>query len=610
MYAWWVLLATPNGRGAASSTCEAAYREKGSRRSNYRVDMGDYRFVGMPAILLGTMTQHRQAVEDAFATRYAHDYDLRIFTSAEELLDCARELTIDRHGIALVAMEPALDNGDGLGLFDDVHTIAPTARRLVLLPPASWSTSLPTLRARLAEGRLDTWIGIPSAPRDEEFHAAVIDLLSDWSWTTNAVEVDGVQIVSDAKSPDVARIVDYLQRMGRPHRRYHADSEVGRAVIAAAGPEARFPLVRTPPKSQGPGDALEVRPDEVLSAPTLADMAARMYGSVADLDPDFVADLVVVGAGPAGLAAAVYGASEGLATVVLEAEAVGGQAGTSSMIRNYLGFPRGISGMRLAQRARMQALRFGARFFVGLPVEELRLGDPHTVCLQGAGTVRGRTIVIATGAAYRRLGVESIEAFLGRGVNYGAATSVARDLTGRDVYVVGGGNSAGQSAIHLSRFAKSVTMVIRRDSLQSTMSDYLIREIEANSVISLRPETEVVDGGGDGWLQWLTLRDRRDGVEERVEASGLMLLLGADPCSSWLPTEVARDDNHFVVTGRDVPQEQWRHELPPAALATTVPGVFAVGDIRTDSMKRVAAAAGEGAAVVPLVHAYLDPELA
>jgi thioredoxin reductase (NADPH) len=549
-------------------------------------------------------------VEEAFSSRYGHDYDVRVFESAEELLGCAGDLRADNHGIALVATEIDLTHGDGVALLDRLHQIDATSRRIILLAPGVYSANLPTLRALLAEGRLDTWLGIPSAARDEEFHAAVVELLSDWSWTTNAIEVDGVQVVAPMKMPEVARIVDYLQRMGIPHRRYLADSELGQAVVRAAGPDAQFPLVRTPSK-KGP-ESQEIDADEIMSNPTLAEMASKMYGSVRDLDTEFVADMVVVGSGPAGLAAAVYGASEGLATVVLESEAIGGQAGTSSMIRNYLGFPRGISGMRLAQRARMQALRFGARFFVGLPVDALTPGmdgTPHTLRLEGGDTVRGRAVVIATGASYRRIGVEAIEEFVGRGVNYGAATSVARDMRDREVYVVGGGNSAGQAAVHLARFAKSVTMVIRRASLASTMSAYLIREVEANPVISVRPNSEVVDGGGERWLQWLTLRDRVDGHEERVEASGLMLLLGADPCSEWLPDGVARDEKDFVLTGRDVPPELWRDELPPAALATTMPGVFAVGDIRQASMKRVAAASGEGAAVVPLVHAYLDPEV-
>jgi thioredoxin reductase (NADPH) len=572
--------------------------------------MGDHRFEGIPAILLGACAENHDRVEEAFSSRYGHDYDVRVFESAEELLGCAGDLRADNHGIALVATEIDLTDGDGVALLDRLHQIDATSRRIILLAPGVYSANLPTLRALLAEGRLDTWLGIPSAARDEEFHAAVVELLSDWSWTTNAIEVDGVQVVAPMKMPEVARIVDYLQRMGIPHRRYLADSELGQAVVRAAGPDAQFPLVRTPSK-KGP-ESQEIDADEIMSNPTLAEMASKMYGSVRDLDTEFVADMVVVGSGPAGLAAAVYGASEGLATVVLESEAIGGQAGTSSMIRNYLGFPRGISGMRLAQRARMQALRFGARFFVGLPVDALTPGmdgTPHTLQLEGGDTVRGRAVVIATGASYRRIGVEAIEEFVGRGVNYGAATSVARDMRDREVYVVGGGNSAGQAAVHLARFAKSVTMVIRRASLASTMSAYLIREVEANPVISVRPNSEVVDGGGERWLQWLTLRDRVDGHEERVEASGLMLLLGADPCSEWLPDGVARDEKDFVLTGRDVPPELWRDELPPAALATTMPGVFAVGDIRQASMKRVAAASGEGAAVVPLVHAYLDPEV-
>ncbi|HEU5000495.1 MAG TPA: FAD-dependent oxidoreductase [Lapillicoccus sp.] len=572
--------------------------------------MGDHRFEGIPAILVGTCSEQRDTVDETFRARYGHDYDIHVFETTEELLACAGELRSDNHGIALVATEMALTDGDGVELLDRVHQIDATSRRIVLLSPGAYSANLPALRGLLAEGRLDTWLGIPSAPRDEEFHAAIVEMLSDWSWTTNAIEVDGVQIVAPWKMPEVARIVDYLQRMGIPHRRYHVDSELGQAVIAAAGPDAEFPLVRSPSKKGADSD--EIDPEEIFSNPTLAEMASRMYGSVADLDDGFVADMVVVGSGPAGLAAAVYGASEGLATVVLESEAIGGQAGTSSMIRNYLGFPRGISGMRLAQRARMQALRFGARFFVGLPVEALEPGEggaPHTLRLEGGATVRGRAVVIATGASYRRIGVDAIEALVGRGVNYGAATSVARDLRDREVYVVGGGNSAGQAAVHLARFAKSVTMVVRRDSLASTMSAYLVREVEANPVISLRPHTEVVDGGGERWLEWLTLRDRVDGHEERVEASGLMLLLGADPCSEWVPDGVARDEKDFVLTGRDVPPELWRDELPPAALATTMPGVFAVGDIRQASMKRVAAASGEGAAVVPMVHAYLDPAI-
>ncbi len=566
---------------------------------------------GRPVILLAADAERRATVEQVFTSRYAHDYDVQIVESSAALLERAADLTIDQRSIAMVCAQSELPDGDGLAALDDVHTITATARRIALLSPTRYSPNLPRLREAMAEGRLDTWLAIPTAPRDEEFHTAVGELLSDWTWSTGAVEVDGVQVVFDAKSAQVARLLDYFQRMGLPHRKYHADSVVGRAVVAAAGEGAQFPLVHNLLRRPEGIDPAVVRPEDVRSAPTIAQLGAEMYGTPADLGPDHVADLVVIGSGPAGLAAAVYGASEGLRTVVLESEAVGGQAGTSSMIRNYLGFPRGISGMRLAQRARMQALRFGARFFVGTPVTSLVASgsrdDPHHVVLEDGSVVRARAIVVASGAAYRRLGVEPIEAMVGLGVTYGAATTMAPAMTGRHVVVVGGGNSAGQAAVHLARFAKQVTIVVRREGLAATMSDYLVREVTANPIIEVRPFTEVVDGGGDGWVQWLTLRDRRDGTSERVDASGLVLLLGADPCADFLPDSVARDDKGFVLTGRDVPAQLWQDGRPPDSLETTVPGIFAAGDIRVTSMKRVAAASGEGAGVVPLVHAWLTP---
>jgi thioredoxin reductase (NADPH) len=320
-----------------------------------------------------------------------------------------------------------------------------------------------------------------------------------------------------------------------------------------------------------------------------------------------VFDLCIIGAGPAGLAAAVYGASEGLTTIVLEAEAIGGQAGMSSMIRNYLGFPRGISGMRLAQRARMQALWFGAEFIVGWDVTGLTLADgeaPHLVHTDG-GDVRARAVVIATGAAYRKLNVAGIDALTGSGVFYGSAMTTAREMDREDVVVVGGGNSAGQAALHLAQFARTVTIVIRRDTLQQTMSQYLIDEISAHHRIDVYPSTEIVDGGGAARLEWLELRKTITGETTRRDCGGLFLLLGGEPRCEWLPTGVTRDTRGFVLTGRDVPQESWTDGLPPESLATSIPGVFAVGDTRAGSTKRVAAASGEGSSVVTLVHAHL-----
>ena len=291
-------------------------------------------------------------------------------------------------------------------------------------------------------------------------------------------------------------------------------------------------------------------------------------------------------------------------TVVLEAEAIGGQAGTSSMIRNYLGFPRGVSGMRLALRARVQAARFGARLFTGRPVTALRVGDVHEIDFDG-GTLRARTVLVACGVTYRRLGVPALEELEGRGVHYGAATSVARDMQDRDVFIVGGGNSAGQAALHLARFARSVTIIVRRDGLAETMSAYLINEIATHKRISLRTGSRVVDGGGDGRLEWIDLDS--NGTIERLPAEGLFLLLGADPGCGWLPPEVVQDERGFVLTGREIPMDRWVDGRPPAPLETTTPGIFAAGDVRSGSMKRVASASGEGAASVSQVHAHLAP---
>ncbi len=434
---------------------------------------------------------------------------------------------------------------------------------------------------------------MPRGVRDEEFHTAVTELLSDWGSTAPVVPT--VHIVSPSLDPLTVALRDFAYQMGMPADVVAPDSDMGREVLTRHGDDSTFPVV------SALGD-LTTQPRSVR------DLAASIYGAPDEIDVDKVVDVVVVGAGPAGLAAAVYASSEGLTTVVLESDAVGGQAGTSSMIRNYLGFPRGISGMRLAQRARNQAIRFGTRFFTGWPVESLEPGSdgaPHRVVTDG-GEVRARAVVIATGVAYRRLGVDAIEGLVGLGVHYGAAVSASQEMEDRDVFVVGGGNSAGQAALHLARFARSVTLLVRRPDVSATMSDYLIREMEYVSRISIRQCAEVVEGGGDGRLEWIGIRNLETGEVTRHQAGGLFLLLGAEPKCDWLPEAVCRDEHGFVLTGRDVPRGLWRDGLPPANLATPVPGLFAAGDIRAGSMKRVAAASGEGASVVPLVHAFIS----
>jgi thioredoxin reductase (NADPH) len=443
---------------------------------------------------------------------------------------------------------------------------------------------------------MDTFVLIPRGPRDEEFHTALIELLSEWGWSVGRPLVTINDLVAEPGDRAAAAVRDLLERLGFPYRSLEPGDDEAQEIVEAAGAGAELPLVRT-------------FTGRVLSAATPAAVTEAIYGGFDDIPDGVIADVAIVGGGPAGLAAAVYAASEGLATVMLERDAIGGQAGSSSMIRNYLGFPRGISGMRLAQRSRIQAGRFGARFFTGRPVNRIEPGpanEPEHQHVHVAGAqMCARTVVIATGVTYRRLGVPGVDDLVGAGVYYGAATSMAREMQDRDVYVVGGGNSAGQAAVHLAKFAGAVTILVRRASLAETMSAYLVREIDATPNIQVWTRTVVADGGGDGRLQWLRLENLDDGEPTKTLADGLFCLLGAEPDCSWLPDGVALDERGFVLTGRDVPREAWVDGHPPASLETTVPGIFAVGDVRAGSMKRVASASGEGASVLPLVHAHL-----
>jgi thioredoxin reductase (NADPH) len=546
-----------------------------------------------PVILL-VSEENADYLLDEFG-RYARDYDLRTAHSAAESGQVVKSLPSGQQ-LALVVTESVLPDMDVLETFHHLRKYVPTCRRVIAAHWSRFRQDAERLRSGLAKGKYDAYLLMPRGQRDEEFHTAICELLSDWNQTVAAPVVESLRVVSPTNDGLTLAVRDFLDRIGVPHLVHDPDSEVGREILAKMDGAATYPIVE-----RWDGDPYSVS--------SVRDVAISIYGRPDQIDVDSIADVVIVGAGPAGLAASVYAASEGLGTVAIEAEAIGGQAGTSSMIRNYLGFPRGISGMRLAQRARNQAIRFGTQFFTGWPATGLEVGrdgEPHVVRTEG-GDVRARAVVIASGVTYRKLGVEAIDQMVGSGVNYGAAMTAAREMEGADVFVVGGGNSAGQAAIHLSRFARSVTIMVRRPDLSATMSSYLIGEIEFNPRITVEGCRQVVDGGGDGRLEWIEVEDTTNGERSRRDAGGLFLLLGAIAHCDWLPQEVARDPNGFVLTGRDVPSTAWRDGLPPENLETTVPGIFAVGDIRAGSMKRVASASGEGASVVPLIHAWLEP---
>lgn len=551
-----------------------------------------------PIILL--ITDTNADLLSAEFGRYCRDYEIRLARSASEATTIAEQIAKTDHPLALMVADTALWASTNPA--DPITAVAQalrrwrqlvrTAKTLVVAPVDRYKADHAHLSASHSNGTLDAFLLLPRGPRDEEFHGAVTDLLSDWGSTVPDPEAEAVRIVGDPDDPALLSMRDLLVRTGMPHRIYRPESTIGQEIIAAYDGPFTLPLV----------DVLTIG---VIAPTSTKDLAAVWWAQFDEVDQTTVFDLCIVGAGPAGLAAAVYGASEGLTTIVLETEAIGGQAGMSSMIRNYLGFPRGISGMRLAERARMQALWFGAEFVTGWDVTGLTLAEgeaPHLVHTDG-GDVRARAVVIATGAAYRKLNVAGIDALTGRGVFYGSAMTTAREMVGADVVVVGGGNSAGQAALHLAQFARTVTIVIR--TLQQTMSQYLIDELSAHHRIDVYPSCEIVDGGGVTRLEWLELRNTVTGETTRRDCGGLFLLLGAEPRCEWLPTGVTRDNRGFVLTGRDVPQESWTDGLPPESLATSIPGVFAVGDTRAGSIKRVAAASGEGSSVVSLVHAHL-----
>ena len=544
-----------------------------------------------PCIML-VSHDHGAQLLDEFG-RYARDYELCLVDNAEQADSKIHDHLAEGIQIALIVAEYPIPDSDLGGAFESWRAHVPTARRVVVVPFDHFLSSAEDMREHVSRQVIDAYLLLPRGVRDEEFHTAITEYLSDWGATTGATVVANMLVLAERNDSLAHALGDFFHRTGMPYKVITPDSDKGRLLLEQH-PGARLPLVFSPTL------------DEPYSPTSVRDVATRIYGRPDEIDAHEIADVVIIGAGPAGLGASVYASSEGLVTHALESDAVGGQAGTSSMIRNYLGFPRGISGFRLAQRARAQAIRFGTRFWTGWPATGLtRNGDGTFRVHTPGGDLNARSVVIATGVSYRRLGVESLEDLIGKGVHYGAVTTAARELTGKHAVVVGGGNSAGQAAVHLARYAEQVSIVVRRTGLVETMSDYLITEIAANPRIRIVGTTQVCDCGGNGRLEWLTFCDVRTGAKQRVDAEGLFLLIGAAPHCEWLPDGIALDNRGFILTGIDTPRETWVDGIPPAALETTIPGVFAVGDTRSESMKRDASAVGEGAAVVALVHDWL-----
>ena len=531
------------------------------------------------------------------ARRFGADYRIACVASGEEALAALDDLRAEHAEVAVVLASQWLPGISGTDLLAHVGSVHSEAKRGLLIRWGDWahrSTADAVLRA-MALGHIDYYVLKPWRSPDELFHRTVAELVHEWS--RNRPSGGGpITLVGQPHSSRTSEVRSLLARNGIPNTFHLADGEQGRAIVESLAPGAGLPLI-VGLDGRAVDDPTNEQVAEACGLPT---KLARK---------DF--DLVIVGAGPAGLAAAVYAGSEGLRTLIVERETIGGQAGSSSLIRNYLGFARGVSGAELTMRAYQQAWVFGVNFLMMRDVVSLRADeDEFRSSLSGGDGCTSRVVVVATGVAYRRLDIPELEALVGTGVFYGASVAEAPALAGERVYVVGGGNSAGQAAMHLSRHALQVTVVVRGASLAQSMSRYLIDELDAARNIDVLFETEVVGGGGDGRLERLVLADRRTGSYRTVEAAALFVLVGAKPHTDWLPDSVARDRWGFVLTGADLQKGEagprWPLARPPLSLESSLPGCFAVGDVRNGSVRRVASAVGDGAVVVAQVHEHLN----
>jgi thioredoxin reductase (NADPH) len=532
-----------------------------------------------------------QLVGRALERRFGLDY--RVITAASASAGLAALEGLARSGapvvLVAVGLPAAADAVDLLRRAQALHPHAARAAFVGMGEPAGPATD-PILRA-MALGEIDFSIARAWVSPEEWLYPQVQEAVSAWA-SAHRPHHEHFRIVGEQWSPRSHRLRDVLTRSRVPFGFHAADSAAGRRLLVEHGLDGS----RLPVAVLFDGRVL-VEPDEQALA---AALGVRTRPS-----PERH-DVAIVGAGPAGLAAAVYAASEGLRTLVIEPEALGGQAGTTSRIRNYLGFPRGVSGNDLTARAYEQARVFGAEFVFTLRAEAIEVrGEDRVVRLSGGAEAVARSVVIATGVSYRRLGVEPLDRLVGAGVFYGAATTEARAMAGEDVLVVGAGNSAGQAALHLARFARRVIILARGESLASSMSDYLIRELATTRNVEVRARVRPVGGRGQHRLESVVVEDGRTGRREELAAAALFVLIGAEPRTAWLADAVQRDPAGYVLTGDDVPRERWPLERPPMPLESSVPGVFAVGDMRHGSVKRVAAAVGEGSVAVGSVHRYL-----
>jgi thioredoxin reductase (NADPH) len=534
-----------------------------------------------------------RAVARDLRRNYGDSYRVVRTESGPQALETLRELKLRGELVAVLLADHRMPEMSGLEFLEEAMDLYPHARRALLTAYADTDAAIQAINVV----DLDHYLLKPWDPPEEKLYP-IVDALIDLWLATDEHPTTQTQVVGHRWSARSFEVRDFLARNSVPYRWHTSEEPEGRRLLAAAGVDAtNIPLVVT-------------SDSDYLVDPEIGELAARVGLSTTPAT-DFY-DVVIVGGGPAGLGAAVYAASEGLRTVLVERKATGGQAGQSSRIENYLGFPDGVTGGQLTDRARRQAHKFGAeilttRDVVGLDVRASARG----VRFADGGEVVAHAVLLATGIAYRRLGVHGADALAGRGIFYGSAVTEASTCAGDDVYIVGGANSAGQAAVFLARHARRVTLLVRAGSLEKSMSYYLIRQISEIPNIEVRVSTDVVELHGDDHLEAITLCNSATRTVETVRAGYMFVFIGAEPRTDWLDGVVERDRRGFVLTGPDLLVEGnrprgWDLDRDPYFLEGSVPGVFAAGDVRANSVKRVASAVGEGAMAIQLIHGYLE----
>ena len=538
-----------------------------------------------------------ETLADALQRRFGADYRVESVASSQGGLDLVGALREGGAEVALIVADVRLDEMNGVGFLARVHAAYPDAKRVLVSTIGDAQAAVVRHRA-MALGQIDLTVGKPWRSPEEQLFPRIGDALAVW-WRANRPRLELIRVVGDTWAPRSHELRDLGTRNGVPFGFYSVESQAGQDLLAEVGVSAdRLPVA-------------VMFTGQVLIDPTNADLA-EAFGVATHSGTD-QCDLAIIGAGPAGMAAAVYAASEGLRTTVVEPEAMGGQAGTSSMIRNYLGFPDGVSGAELTNRAYEQAITFGARFIYGRNAVGLRTdGHDRVVTLSDGSEIASGAVIVASGVTYRRLGVPSLERLVGAGVFYGAATAEAIALAGENVCVVGAGNSAGQAALYLAVHAKHVTLLVRGESLTASMSSYLIDQLDDTENIDVRVHTQATEAIGEHHLEAIVVANSVTGEQVTLPMAALFALIGAEPRTEWLDGVLQRDERGYLLTSRELSADYnashplcWTRDRTPLHFETSLPGVFAVGDVRHESVKRVAAAVGEGAVAISGVHAYL-----